>query len=38
MFSNVPTDCLIYVKDETAKSWITGKFTTLTNVQVKEKK
>lgn len=33
MFSNVPTDCLIIVKDDTAKEWITSKFTTLTNVK-----
>lgn len=35
MFLNVPTDCLIYVKDETAKAWIEEKFTDLTNVQIK---
>ena len=33
MFKNVPTDCLIIVKDDTAKTWITSKFTTLTNVK-----
>ena len=33
MFYNVPTDCLIIVKDDTAKTWITEKFTTLTNVK-----
>lgn len=33
MFYNVPTDCLIIVKDDTAKTWITSKFTTLTNVK-----
>ena len=33
MFRNVPTDCLIIVKDDTAKEWITSKFTTLTNVK-----
>lgn len=33
MFKGVPTDCLIIVKDETAKEWITSKFTTLTNVK-----
>ena len=33
MFGNVPTDCLIIVKDDTAKTWITSKFTTLTNVK-----
>lgn len=29
---NVPADCSITVKDATAKSWITSKFTWLTNV------
>lgn len=33
MFSNVPVDCLIIVKDDTQKEWITSKFTTLTNVK-----
>ena len=33
MFSNVPADCLIIVKDDTAKTWITSKFTSLTNVK-----
>ena len=38
MFGNgasnyVPNDCLIIVKDETAKTWITSKFTRLTNVK-----
>lgn len=33
MFSNVPADCLIIVKDDTAKTWITEKFTKLTNVK-----
>ena len=33
IFSNVPADCLIIVKDDTAKTWITSKFTTLTNVK-----
>lgn len=33
MFNGVPTDCLIIVKDDTAKTWITSKFTTLTNVK-----
>ena len=33
MLGAIPTDCLIIVKDETAKSWITEKFTTLTNVK-----
>ena len=35
MFTGVPTDCLIYVKDQTAYDWITSKFTMLTNVQIK---
>ena len=33
MFTGVPTDCLIIVKDDIAKTWITSKFTTLTNVK-----
>ena len=33
MFYNIPTDCLIIVKDDTAKTWVTSKFTTLTNVK-----
>lgn len=33
MFANVPSNCLIIVKDDTAKTWITSKFTTLTNVK-----
>ena len=33
MFSGIPDDCLIIVKDDTAKTWITSKFTTLTNVK-----
>ena len=32
MFTNVPKDCYILVKDATAKEWITSKFTNLTNV------
>jgi len=35
MFSSVQPSCSITVKDETAKTWITSKFTNLTNVQVK---
>jgi surface protein len=35
MFKNVPTDCLIYVKNEAAKSWIEDKFTELSNIQIK---
>lgn len=33
MFKDVPVDCLIIVKDDTAKEWITSKFSTLTNVK-----
>lgn len=33
MFNGVPSDCLIIVKDNTAKKWITSKFTNLTNVK-----
>ena len=33
MFTGVPKDCLIIVKDDTAKTWLTSKFTTLTNVK-----
>ena len=33
MFQNVPANCLIIVKDDTAKTWIISKFTTLTNVK-----
>lgn len=35
MFDGVPENCEILVKDETAKEWITSKFTNLTNVKVK---
>ena len=34
IFNQVPTNCLIIVKDNTAKEWITSKFTTLTNVKI----
>ena len=33
MFTNVKTNCEIIVKDNTAKEWITSRFTTLTNVK-----
>lgn len=33
MFTNVPTDCEIIVKNTTQKNWVTGKFTSLTNVK-----
>ena len=32
-FLGIKADCLIIVKDDTAKEWITSKFTTLTNVK-----
>lgn len=32
MFFGVPSNCKIIVKDDTAKEWITSKFTNLTNV------
>ena len=32
-YSYVPANCLIIVKDETAKTWITSKFSRLTNVK-----
>ena len=33
MFTGIPANCLIIVKDDIAKTWITSKFTTLTNVK-----
>lgn len=33
MFTSVPANCLIIVKDDTQKTWITGKFKNLTNVK-----
>ena len=36
MFDSVPTDCEIIVKDDNSKTWITSKFTTLTNVKTVE--
>ena len=33
MFSNVPSNCEIIVKDDTQKTWITSKFSNLTNVK-----
>lgn len=33
MFGGTPTDCLIIVKGETEKTWITSKFSALTNVK-----
>ena len=32
-FRRIPANCLIIVKDDTAKTWITSKFTYLTNVK-----
>ena len=36
MFTGVPADCLIIVKDDTAKTWITSKFTNLKNIKTVE--
>ena len=33
MFNNASKDCLIIVKDDTAKTWLTSKFNKLTNVK-----
>ena len=33
MFNNVPNNCEIIVKDDTQKTWITSKFSNLTNVK-----
>ena len=33
MFVRVPEDCLIIVKGETEKQWLTSKFTSLTNIK-----
>ena len=33
MFTGIPNNCLIIVADNTAKRWITTKFTQLTNVK-----
>ena len=33
MFANVPTNCLIIVKDTTQKTWMNTKFPSMTNVQ-----
>lgn len=35
MFDDIPVNCEILVKDQTAKDWITSKFSTLTNVKIK---
>ena len=35
MFTSVPANCEILVKDEAAKTWITSKFSNLTNVKIK---
>ena len=34
--TRVPASCLIYVKDQANKDWINGKFSWLTNVQIKQ--
>lgn len=33
MFASVPVDCLIIVKDDKEKTWITSKYTKLTNIK-----
>lgn len=35
MFDSVPTNCLIYVKDQTQVDWFTTNFPSLTNIQIK---
>ena len=35
-FTSVPANCLIIVKDQTAKTWITSKFSRMTNVKTVE--
>lgn len=35
IFTGVPTNCLIYVKDQTQKDWFTTNWPSLTNVQIK---
>lgn len=35
MFTGVPDNCLILVKDQTAKDWFTTNWSNLTNVQIK---
>lgn len=35
MFDNVPTNCLIYVKDQDQVDWFTTNYSNLTNVQIK---
>jgi hypothetical protein len=35
-FINVPNNCAIYVKDASAKEWMSGYYPELTNVQIKE--
>lgn len=36
MFDGVPSNCLIYVKDQSSKDWILNNRNDLTNVQIKE--
>ena len=33
MFGGIPNDCLIIIKSDTEKEWITSKWTNLTNVK-----
>ena len=32
-FYGIPNDCLIIVKDDTQRTWITSKFSNLTNIK-----
>ena len=36
MFAGCENNCVIYVKDQTAKDWIESRFPSLSNVQIKE--
>ena len=36
MFDKVPANCLIYVKDQTEKTWLETNFSNLTNIQIKQ--
>ena len=33
MMTNIPNDCLIIVKDDDFKTWLSGKFSSLTNIK-----
>jgi hypothetical protein len=33
MFTGVPSNCLIIVKDSTQKTWLQSKFSNLTNIK-----